>query len=280
MLIRCWGARGSIPVSGKNFDRFGGDSPCLEIRDGEGTCLIIDCGTGMRRLGVRLLEEGREEYALMMTHFHWDHVLGFPFFRPLYKSSTKITLYGWPAVQGNVQDKLFHVMAPPHFPVPARDISAQITFVPCHAPSLDLGALHIETISLNHPNQGLGFRITEKGKSFVFLTDNELAVSYPEGSSYQEFVDFCAGADLLIHDGEYSEAEYALTSSWGHSRYRDAVQLAVDADVSRLGLFHHNQDRTDDAIDAIVGECRAVLQTREKDIDCFAVAQDMEWVLE
>jgi ribonuclease BN (tRNA processing enzyme) len=184
-------------------------------------------------------------------------------------------------VQGNVQDKLFHVMAPPHFPVPARDISAQIIFIPCDAPSLDLGALHIETIALNHPNQGLGFRITEKkGKSFVFLTDNELAMSYPDGSSYQEFVDFCAGADLLIHDGEYSEAEYALTRSWGHSRYMDAVQLAVDADVSRLGLFHHNQDRTDDAIDALVEECRDVLQAQEKDIDCFAVAQDMEWVLE
>ena len=279
MLIRCWGARGSIPVSGKSFDRFGGDSPCMEIRDDEGTCLIIDCGTGMRRLGARLLDEGLEEYVLLMTHFHWDHVIGFPFFKPLYKPSTRITLYGWPNVQGNVQEKLFHVMAPPHFPVPARDISAQITFVPCKASFLDLGALHIETIALNHPNQGLGFRITEKGKTFVFLTDNELATFYPEGSSYHEFVDFCAGADLLVHDGEYSAKEYALTKAWGHSRYLDAVQLALDAKVARLGLFHHNQDRTDDAIDAIVRECRAVVGEQKKTLDCFAVAQDMEWIL-
>ncbi len=278
MQIRCWGARGSIPVSGRQFERFGGDSPCLEVRDHQGTCLIIDCGTGMRRLGVRLLEEGCEDYSLIMTHFHWDHLLGFPFFRPLYSASTRLTLYGWPAVQGRVLEKLLHVMAPPHFPVPARDIRATLDYIPCDTPWLILGALRIDIIALNHPNRGLGFRITEKGRQFVFLTDNELAATYPEGSSYEDFVAFCEGADLLIHDGEYTEEEYLQTRSWGHSRYRDAVQLARDAGVARLGLFHHNQDRTDDAIDVIVQECRALLQG--EDIDCFAVAQDMEWVLE
>ena len=278
MLIRCWGARGSIPVSGKNFERFGGDSPCIEIRDSSGACLIIDCGTGMRRLGVRLLEEGCEEYSLLMTHFHWDHVLGFPFFRPLYKPSTRITLYGWPAVQGNVPEKLLHVMAPPHFPVPARDINARLTFVACDTPRLELGSLCIDTIALNHPNQGLGFKITENDRSFVFLTDNELAMTYSEGSLYEDFVTFCRGADLLIHDGEYTDEEYLLTRSWGHSRYRDAVQLAMDAGVARLGLFHHNQDRTDAAVDSIVDECQTLLAG--DNIECFAVAQDMEWLLE
>ncbi|WP_462323922.1 MBL fold metallo-hydrolase [Desulfoplanes sp.] len=280
MLIRCWGARGSIPVSGKNYQKFGGDSPCIEVRDRRGVCLIIDCGTGMRRLGMRIMEEGRQELALVMTHFHWDHVLGFPFFRPLYRASTRMTLYGWPKVQGDVQEKLFHVMAPPHFPVPARDISAQISTVACHTPELDLGELHISTIPLNHPNQGLGFRITEQGRSFVFLTDNELDETYANGSSYAAFVEFCRGADLLVHDGEYTEKDYEQTRTWGHSRYVDAVRLAMDAGVDRLGLFHHNQDRMDDEIETIVRECRQILADQGSPIDCFAVAQDMQWELE
>ncbi|GAU08350.1 MBL fold metallo-hydrolase [Desulfoplanes formicivorans] len=279
MLIRCWGARGSIPVSGKQYERYGGDSPCMEVRDRFGGCLIIDCGTGIRRLGMRLMQEGIEQIALIMTHFHWDHVLGLPFFRPLYQSSTRITLYGWPKVQGNVQEKLFHVMAPPHFPVPARDISARITTVSCEHSSLDLGGLHIETIALNHPNQGLGFRITEQGRSFVFLTDNELGKSYENGSSYARFVDFCQGADLLVHDGEYTREEYELTRTWGHSRYEDAVRLAADARVARLGLFHHNQERSDTDIDRIVLHCREILAARGSTVDCFAVAQDMQWTL-
>ncbi len=280
MLIRCWGARGSVPVSGREYERYGGDSPCIEVRDRFGSCLIIDCGTGMRRLGTRLVQEGIKEFSLIMTHFHWDHVLGFPFFRPLYRPSTRITLYGWPHIQGNVQQNLYHVMAPPHFPVSASDISAKITTIACETPMLDIGGLHIETIPLNHPNQGLGFRITEQGKSFVFLTDNELDESYDQGSSYDDFVTFCRDADLLIHDGEYTRKEYAWTRTWGHSRYVDAVQLAVDAGVARLGLFHHNQTRTDDEVDTIVEECRAILAEQGSAIHCFAVAQDMEESLE
>jgi phosphoribosyl 1,2-cyclic phosphodiesterase len=215
-----------------------------------------------------------------MTHFHWDHVLGLPFFRPLYNPLTRMTLYGWPRVQGNVREKLFHVMAPPHFPVPARDISARITTVSCSDPCLDLGGLHIETIPLNHPNEGLGFRITEQGRSFVFLTDNELAQRYENGSSYEQFVEFCQGADLLLHDGEYTREEYSLTRCWGHSRYEDALDLAVDARVTRLGLFHHNQERSDADIDRIVEHSRELLAARSSRVDCFAVAQDMEWTLE
>ena len=280
MLIRCWGARGSIPVSGKQYQQYGGDSPCMEVRDRFGRCLIIDCGTGMRQLGMRLMQEGLEQVSLIMTHFHWDHVLGLPFFRPLYNPLTRMTLYGWPKVQGNVHEKLFHVMAPPHFPVPARDISAQITTVTCHKPFLDLGGLHIETIALNHPNQGLGFRITEQGRSFVFLTDNELDETYENGSSYDCFVDFCQGADLLLHDGEYTRDEYLLTRTWGHSRYEDALRLAMDAKVASLGLFHHHQERSDTDIDRIVQHSRKIIAARGSSVDCFAVAQGMQWSLE
>ncbi len=277
MLIRCWGARGSIPVSGKDYTRYGGDSPCIEIRDRFGGCLIIDCGSGIRRLGVRLMEEGVRDISLMLTHFHWDHILGFPFFRPLYNPSTTIALYGWPEVQGNVQDKLYHIMVPPHFPVSVRDVGAKITMNPCHEKTVEIGGLHIATIPLNHPNEGLGFRITEQGKSFVFLTDNELEEPYEKGSSYEEFVAFCQGADLLIHDGEYTDKEYALTRTWGHSRYKDALGLALDAGVKKLGLFHHNQARTDDEVDAIVQECRKMLADKGSSLHCFAVAQDMEF---
>jgi ribonuclease BN (tRNA processing enzyme) len=171
-------------------------------------------------------------------------------------------------------------MAPPHFPVPARDISATIITSYSVKSHLDVGGVHIETIALNHPNQGLGFRITENGRSFVFLTDNELDETYEQGSSYTDFVDFCRDADLLVHDGEYTREEYLLTRTWGHSRYEDALKLAEDAGVKRLGLFHHNQERTDAEIDRIVDACRKMLTDKGSCLDCFAVAQDMEWSLE
>jgi phosphoribosyl 1,2-cyclic phosphodiesterase len=277
MRVRCWGARGSIPVSGKEYLRYGGDTPCIEIRTGVDGIVIIDAGSGIRRLGNRLLAENRHDYTLIFTHVHWDHLMGFPFFRPIYRSDTHITIFGCPFTQTSVREMISRIMAPPNFPVNFEDIKADIRYQETCQETFHLGGLTITSIPISHPNQGTGYRFEEEGKSFVFLTDNELAYRHPGGLEYEDYAAFAKGADLLVHDAEFRPLEYRLTRTWGHSVYTDALRLALDAGVGRLGLFHHNQERTDDAVDEMVADCRQIAAGRP--LECFAMHQDMEIAL-
>lgn len=277
MLIRCWGARGSIPVSGREYLRYGGDTPCIEIRTAEDRIVIIDAGSGIRRLGNRLVAEKRSQYTMIFTHAHWDHIMGFPFFKPIYRSGTRISLFGCPFAQTSIRKMISHIMAPPNFPVGFEEIRASIQYHRKCRETLQFGGLNVTSIPISHPNQGLGYRLEEDGKSFVFLTDNELTYRHPGGMAYEDYRAFANGADLLIHDAEYRPQDYRMTRTWGHSVYTDAVRLALDAGVRRLGLYHHNQERTDDALEEMVAKCRRM--SAGQPLDCFAVHQDMEIVL-
>ncbi|MHB8773221.1 MAG: MBL fold metallo-hydrolase [Syntrophales bacterium] len=274
MLIRCWGARGSVPVSGKEYLHYGGDTTCIEIRTKDDDVIIIDAGSGIRRLGNRLVAEGRSAVTMLFTHSHWDHIMGFPFFKPIYQPETRIALFGCPFVQDSVKALISPIMTPPNFPVCFDDITADIRYRETCADAFTIGGMTVSPIPLNHPNQGLGYRFEEDGKSFVFLTDNELKYRHPGGLAYEDYRDFVSGADLLVHDAEYLPGEYRQTRSWGHSVYTDTLNLALDAGVGRLGLFHHNQDRTDRAVDEMVEECRSA--TAGRGLACFALGQDME----
>lgn len=277
MLIRCWGARGSIPVSGQEYVRYGGDTPCIEIRTSDDDIIIIDGGSGVRRLGNRLIAEDRHDYTMIFTHAHWDHIMGFPFFKPIYLSETRIGLFGCPFAQASVKEMISRIMAPPNFPVRFEEITAEISYQKTCQETFTLGGLSITPIAISHPNQGMGYRFEEGGKSFVFLTDNELTYRHPGGMAYADYCSFAEGADLLIHDAEYRPEDYLLTRTWGHSVYTDAVQLALDSGVGRLGLFHHNQERTDQALDEMVEESRRIAAGRP--LQCFAMSQDMEIAL-
>ncbi|MCC6346446.1 MAG: MBL fold metallo-hydrolase [Nitrospirales bacterium] len=279
MIARCWGARGSIPVSGPEYLRYGGDTPCIEIRTKNDEIIIVDAGTGIRRLGDRLLREDRFHFAMVFTHSHWDHILGFPFFKPIYSPKTRIHLFGCPTAQGAIRQLLSDVMSPPHFPVRFDEIKADIAYQGACGGFFSLDAVTVASIPLSHPNRGLGFRFTEDGKSLVFLTDNELAYRHPGGRTREEYREFSQGADLLIHDAEYTDEEYRKTEAWGHSRYRDALHLALEAGVKRFGLYHHNQERSDDALDAIVDECRRIIVEKGAEMECFALTQETEIAL-
>jgi phosphoribosyl 1,2-cyclic phosphodiesterase len=279
MIIRCWGARGSIPVSGKQYLRYGGNTTCLEIRTKNGEIIIVDAGSGIRELGNSLLAENRHAFTILVTHAHWDHIMGFPFFKPIYSSKANITVWGCPFAQNSLRDMLSRLMMAPNFPVNFDAIRASISYQETCVDSYKIDTMTITPIALSHPNQGNGYKFEEDGKCFVFLTDNELGFQHVGGLEYKDYLEFSRGADLLIHDAEFNETEYKSTRGWGHSVYKDALSLAIEANVKKLGLFHHNQERFDDAIDAIVNDCRQIITRRKAKLECFAVQQDMELVL-
>jgi len=276
MIIRCYGARGSIPVSGEGYLKYGGDTTCLEIRSRNDQIIIVDAGSGIRRLGNRLLAEGRFDYNVLFTHSHWDHILGFPFFKPIYNNRCTIHLMGCRTTQGDIQMLLSKTMRAPYFPYPFEKIQAQLHYANECREDFTVDTIRIEPIPLSHPNIGMGFRFTEDGRSFVFLTDNELDYPHRGGKTLDDYAAFSEGTDLLIHDAEFTPEEYVQKRSWGHSSYMDALDLALKAGVRRLGLFHHNQDREDPAQDAIVDHCRRIIAEKGSDLSCFGLSQTHE----
>ena len=274
MLIKCWGSRGSIPVSGKSVLKYGGDTTCLEIRTQSDDIIIIDAGTGIRRLGNQLMDEGRFAYHFIFTHAHWDHVMGFPFFKPLYFSKPRLEMHRCPFHSKFVETILSKVMSPPTFPVKFSALKAEIHYEDACPFTFEIGSVTITPIPISHPNNGSGYKFVEDGKAFVFLTDNELGYTHPGGSQYREYVDLASGADLLIHDAEYTPQEYKKTKSWGHSDYIQALDLAVEAGVKKFGLFHINQERTDPEMDQIVEDCKQRLDQKGHKLDCLAVSGD------
>jgi len=279
MKIKFWGVRGSIPVSGKEYIKYGGATTCVEIYTKNGETVIIDAGSGIRKLGLDLINKGVKKINLIFTHSHWDHILGFPFFKPIYFKNREINMFGCPFAQESVKNMISGIMAPPRFPVKFEDAKAKMTFFGDCEKKFNIGELNIAPIVLSHPNQGIGYRFSEGGKSFVFLTDNELGFQHPGGLLSDDYAKFSASADLLVHDAEYKDEEYNSVKSWGHSTYRQAFKMAAVAGVKSLGLFHHNQERTDDEVDEIVSACRVLACQNGVKFECFAVYEDQEIIL-
>lgn len=273
MRVRFWGVRGSIPVSGKAYERFGGDTSCIEILGSGSRSLIIDAGTGLRGLGNHLAASEPGDIHLLLTHFHWDHILGLPFFRPLYDSRFSITIHG-PTEPELIEEALSVLMRQPHFPVPWERIRARLSFVRVPLSGTDIAGFAITAIPLRHPSPGLGYGLEDESGRFVFLTDNELDTEHDP--LMEAYVDFAGKADLLVHDAEYTETEYAMRRGWGHSSADRALGLAISAGVKRFALYHHNQDRPDAEVEAMAEQCRQAAIRAGSRLDCFAAAQGQE----
>jgi phosphoribosyl 1,2-cyclic phosphodiesterase len=170
-------------------------------------------------------------------------------------------------------------MSTPFFPVPFTELAAEVTYEDDCVLSYHVGPVEVFPIKLNHPNGGLAYKFAENGKIFVFLTDNELSYRHRGGLRREEYADFALHADLLIHDAEYTPEEYQETRSWGHSTYVDALELAIQAQVRQFGLFHHNQDRNDQAVDQMVNHCREIIASRKALLEVFALTQETEIIL-
>ncbi len=279
MKIKFWGARGSVPVSGRQYMKYGGSTACVEVRSGKDDLVIIDAGTGIRALGKELAAEARNYFTMLFTHSHWDHVIGFPFFAPIYSKKTRIRMLGCSFSSDPVREIVAKTMQPPGFPVKFDEIEAKFEFSSVCSLGWDIGAMTVKPVELSHPNQGLGFRFEERGRSFVFLTDNELAFQHPGGRTPADYAAFARGADLLVHDADYTGEEYPRRRTWGHSTWEQALDLALSAEVRALGLFHHNQDRSDAEVDRIAAECsRRALKAGSR-LKCFAVKEGMSVTL-
>ena len=276
MYIKCWGSRGSIPVSGKNYLKYGGDTTCLEIRTKSDDIIIIDAGTGIRRLGNKLIEEERFRYNFLFTHAHWDHLLGFPFFKPIFFNNSELRIHKCPFPGTYAEKMISQILASPYFP---GKHSAEIVFKKGCPEQFEIGSITVIPIRLSHPNGGSGYKFIENGKSFVFLTDNELGHIHPGGLPSDDYLKFSIGADLLIHDAEYTSKEYETFIKWGHSSCADVIDLSIKAEIKELGLFHLNQERTDKEMDEIIKACKKNITEKGHNLNCFAVRSDMTFNL-
>jgi phosphoribosyl 1,2-cyclic phosphodiesterase len=276
MKVTFWGTRGSVPTPGPDTVKYGGNTACVEVRLDDGPLIILDAGTGIRELGLSLASESGSLHAhVLISHPHWDHIQGWPFFQPAYEAGNHFTVIGCHLPEGTVQQALEGQMADFYFPVDCGLMRDQVGCRERNDDVFDLDGVRIRTIRVNHPGLATGFRIEQGEKSLVYLTDNELSRHGPELTPYHDFVSFCEGADLLIHDTQYTEKEIADKRGWGHSSDEEAMSLALEAGARRLALFHYDPLHDDATIDGIVAAREKALREQDSDLVCIGSREKM-----
>ncbi len=251
MKIKFYGVRGSAPAPGKNTCKYGGNTSCIHIELDDKRSLVFDAGTGLRELG-KILAVGKEEVNLVVSHGHWDHIQGYPFFIPIYQPERLINIFTCAQSGHRMLDSVLGQMDGQNFPLKAEDL---LSHHHCYYKDTtnDLLAKQIQVVTkaLNHPGGGAAYKVIENGMSVAYVTDNELDPPYAQQTKYHEWVDFLHGTDVLIHDAQYTEDDMPHKHGWGHSLISQVRQLAVDAQVGSLVMFHHDPDRTDGELDEI-----------------------------
>jgi CheY-like chemotaxis protein/phosphoribosyl 1,2-cyclic phosphodiesterase len=289
MRIRFWGTRGSLAKPGPTTIRYGGNTSCVEVRAADGTLIILDCGTGAHDLGHSLVTSGERPIRghLLITHTHWDHIQGFPFFAPLFIQGNEWDVYAPQGLGQRLEDTLAGQMEYTYFPVTLGQLGATIRYHELVEGSFDLGAVRVTARYLNHPGLALGYRLEAGGVTVVYATDHEPHSRHqPEAAKPteavpihredQRHVEFLAGADLVIHDAQYTLEEYPSKLMWGHSPAELAVDFAAAAGVKRLALFHHDPLRDDAAVDQLVRTCRRRVVAGGLDVFAAAEGQTIE----
>jgi len=302
MRVRFWGVRGSIPCPGAHTVAYGGNTPCIEVRlTSTDRLVIIDAGSGIRDLGLRLmshdLPKGPIHTEIFLTHTHWDHIMGFPFFTPIYIPGTELRVYGPATYEDETLGQVVGgQLTYRYFPVRQSELASRIEYIDLKEERLDLGdGIRVSTKYLNHPVLCLGYRIEAAGKVLCTAYDTEpfqnVFCTDPDDPTYDEAMavegdlvareenerisDFYRGADLLIHDAQYTQKEYqASKRGWGHSPMEHAVLSAVESGVKRLALFHHEPVRTDGEMDALEDQFCGALE--KGDAEVFFAREGME----
>jgi phosphoribosyl 1,2-cyclic phosphodiesterase len=284
LRVQFWGTRGSIPSPGPTTVRYGGNTPCVEVRTSTDWLIVLDAGTGIRELGRSLIERANGAPIrgdIFLTHAHWDHIQGIPFFGPIFQRGNHFTIWGAKSLVPTLDDVVRGQMAPTVFPVGFDQLDARVDFRELAEGRRSENGYEVRTFPVRHPGGALGYRFAEAegaAAALVYISDNELG----SGAAYDtrpgwrgELVEFVRGTRVLVHDTTYTAEEYEQHRGWGHSTYEEAIDLALDADVATLVLFHHKPERTDDEVDERVRQCRAIVERRGAGLRIVAAAEGL-----
>ncbi|HEX3697559.1 MAG TPA: MBL fold metallo-hydrolase [Polyangia bacterium] len=306
MRIRFWGVRGSLPVPGLKTERYGGNTSCVEVRSAAGTRVVVDAGTGIRRLGKEITQSdsgGRADVHLLISHTHWDHIQGLPFFSPLYHPGSKLSVYARKRDDVHLRAVFASQTDVPYFPVPFDETKASITFRELHdSAEFAIEDIKVSCARLNHPYIATAYRLDADGASVVYVSDTapfadilfeDQFIASPPSSGAQlpkadrdrlilmrdRVVRLCEGADLVIYDTMFTPEDYQRIPHYGHSRPADALEVCREAGARQLALFHHAPERSDAEVDAIVADTRAAVARIGVAINVVGAYEGMDVVL-
>ncbi|TDF39557.1 MBL fold metallo-hydrolase [Alteromonadaceae bacterium M269] len=275
MKLTFYGVRGSIPTPGKEFAKYGGNTACVHIELNDGTDIILDAGTGIKNLGTKLAKK-TSEIHLLLTHNHWDHIQGFPFFAPIYQADRVIHITPGKTTL-NEPDAILTQMSGSVFPVNYQSLSSDIRLkaLSDDINQWNIGKARISRHPMNHPGGGSSFVIEEGNTKIAYITDNELYPPYKKESDFLEWVEFAAGADLIIHDAQYMISDMPAKSGWGHSVAEETVKLAMAARAKKLALYSHDHIRTDSEIEKVEAHCQSIIEAVESELELFAAKEGL-----
>jgi phosphoribosyl 1,2-cyclic phosphodiesterase len=248
--VKIWGARGSVPAPGPEMNRYGGNTSCVQVMLDSGEQLILDAGTGIRNLGLELVDS--PQVRILLTHLHLDHIQGLMFFPPCFRSEVEITIWGPASPEASLEDRVARYISAPLSPVEVRELPCEVAFRDTPATEWQIGSATVRAEAVTHRGPTLGYRVTEGDTSFCYLPDHEPALGTTLADLEPEWIsgfDLAQGADLLIHDCQYTDEEYPDHTGWGHSSASDALTFASRANARRVCLFHHDPLHSDDFLD-------------------------------
>ena len=279
IIVDFWGVRGSVPSPGPTTTRYGGNTSCVSIT-ADDKILILDAGTGIRNLGSAIISKPDLEIFVIVTHSHWDHIQGFPFFTPIYQPNRPVHMFPTLHKKNVVLASLIDQMDGAHFPITPDQVPSNFNFVTENPLEfLESNGFHLEMVPMNHPGKAFGYKITIDDKIICYFTDNEIDPPYEKSIELNELTNQCRNADILIHDAQYTEDDMPLKHGWGHSLISQVTELGKSAEVKNLVYYHHDPERTDDLLDKELEKATKTLKENGSSVQPYFAYEGLKLTL-